>query len=217
MPELSSSYPMTIPHTDTAVNRRTENKKVHVSLTWQKTGLSPVSKSKIDHPPLRRAQGTFPLLSQQPPAVRWNALSTWWNEMYNQRYAFKITPLWQARQGQEDTDSVRWQVTALSFHCDHKPQNGQEWPTRRLSQTYSWFNHLTLQTASPVCTSFQTKGQIQESLLELLWIYSLPEMSGASTVIHRCHQQFFCLLHIIFVLEALSFKGSTSDSCVWLY
>ena len=217
MPELSYSYPMTIPHTDTAVNRRTENKKVPVSLTWQKTGLSPVSKSKLDHPPLSRAQGTFPLLSQQPPAVRWNALSTWWNEMYNQRYAFEITPLWQARQGQEDNESVRSQVTAPSFHCDHKPQNGQEWPTRRLSQTYSWFNHLTLQTASPVCTSFQTKGQIQESLLELLWIYSLPEMSGASTVIHRCHQQFFCLLHIIFVLEALSFKGSTSDSCVWLY
>lgn len=113
MPELSSSYPMTILHTDTAVNRRTENKKVHASLTWQKTGLSPVSKSKIDHPPLRRAQGTFPLLSQQPPAVRWNALSTWWNEMYNQRYAFEITPLWQARQGQEDNESVRSKVTAL--------------------------------------------------------------------------------------------------------
>lgn len=181
MPVLSSSYPMTILHTDTAVNRRTENKKVPASLTWQKTGLSPDSKSKIDHPPLRRAQGTFPLLSQPPPAVTWNALSAWWNEMYNQRYAFEITSLWQARQGQEDNESIRSHAKVLSFHCYPKPQKGQEWPTQHLSQT-CWSNHLILKRADLVCTSSQTERQIQKPALESLWIYSLPK-------IHRCHHK----------------------------
>lgn len=217
MPELSSNYPMTILHTDTAVNRRTENKKVRVSLTWQKTGLSPVSKSKIDHPPLRRAQGTFPLLSQWPPAVRWNALSAWWNEMYNQRYAFKITSLWQTCQGQEDNESIMLQVKALSFHCDHKPQKGQEWPTQHLPQIHSWSNHLILQTASPVCTSFQTKKQIQEPVLELLWINSRPKMVGATTIIHRCHQQFSLLVSFTVFFGSNCLGGSKFQKIyIWL-
>lgn len=149
MPALSSSYPMTILDTATAVNRRPENKKVPVSLTWQKTDLSPVSKSKIDHPPLRRAQGTFPLLSQRPPAVTRNAPSTRWNEMYNQQHAFEITSFGQARQGQDDNDSVRSHMKALSFHRDHKPQEGQEGPTRRFPQTNSGSDCLILQMSKP--------------------------------------------------------------------
>lgn len=150
MPELSSSCPMTIFNIDTAVNRRRENMKVPASLTWQKTGLSPVSKSKIDHPPLRRTQGTFPPLSQRPPAVRWNALSTWWNEMYNQRYTFEITSFWQACQGQDDNESIRSHMKAPSFYWDHKGSKAHtmSFPNQQLVQIPPFTNE-------PVSTPLQ--------------------------------------------------------------
>lgn len=109
---------------------------------------------------------------------------------------------------------------------DHKPQKGQEGPTRRPSQANSRSNHLRLQMTvhftKEVTASFQALRRRSRNLYEsFCWSSPFSRCQGppqSSTY----HQQLSSLVSFTILAGSDCFEGpkpkrSPSDSNMWLY
>ena len=143
----------------------TEEQKTRKSLCVWPDRRQIVTSLQVENrsPTSQKGTGPFPLLSPRPPAVTWNAKCT------------EHLMEWNARQGHDDSDSVRLHEKVLSFHRDRKPQEGQEGPTQCFfprQQLVQWPHFTNEQTHSPC--RFQhvapSERQIQDPVLKLdIW------------------------------------------------